>query len=120
MDNIALSSDDCVEIIPTEVWPEIVEEFLLDTMIDKMKKGHLVTSTFSKPGLGNIKNALQLKFKKECTIKQLTNKYGQLRQRYKNFKKLIAHRGIGYTITNEKVRAVEAVWELATRVGKFL
>ncbi|CAN0885151.1 hypothetical protein LINGRAHAP2_LOCUS15035 [Linum grandiflorum] len=117
MDDRKHQSDDCVEIDGSEVWPEPVEVFLLDTMIDEMKKGYLVTSTFSKTGWSNIKLALKLKFNKDYDIKQLTNKYGQWRQRHKNFKKLIAQTGMGYTVSNGRVTAEPEVWAMVSKVS---
>ncbi|CAN0873591.1 hypothetical protein LINGRAHAP2_LOCUS10416 [Linum grandiflorum] len=105
MDNLNHQTDDCVEVGSNDIWPEVIDDFLMDTMIDEMKKGNLVTSTFSKIGWASIKNALKLKFTKEYTDKQLTNKYSQWRQRYKNFIKLLSYTGMGYTASNRVVNA---------------
>ncbi|CAN1157646.1 hypothetical protein LINPERPRIM_LOCUS27383 [Linum perenne] len=78
-----------------------------------MKKGHLVSSTFSKIGWQRIKNALNDKFNKIYTDKQLVNKYGVMKTRYSNFKKLLSHTGMSYNEVTGQVTADDEVWELA-------
>ncbi|CAN1294537.1 hypothetical protein LINPERPRIM_LOCUS22504 [Linum perenne] len=113
MDYVPQQSDDCVEIGGPGVWPPVVENFLLDTMLDEMKKGHLVSSTFSKTSWQRIKNALKDKFNKIYTERQLKNKYGVMKTRYSNFKKLLSHTGMGYNEVTGQVTADEEVWALA-------
>ncbi|CAN1136082.1 hypothetical protein LINPERPRIM_LOCUS20870 [Linum perenne] len=86
MDSVPQHSDDCVEIDGSEVWHPVVENFLLDTMLEEMKKGHLVSSTFSKTGWQRIKNSLKDKFNKLYSDRQLQNKYGVMKKKYSNFK----------------------------------
>ncbi|CAN1340641.1 hypothetical protein LINPERPRIM_LOCUS38911 [Linum perenne] len=59
MDYVPQQSDDCVEIGEPGVWPAVVENFLLDMMLEEMKKGHLVSSTFSKSGWQRIKKCTE-------------------------------------------------------------
>ncbi|CAN1136771.1 hypothetical protein LINPERHAP2_LOCUS9658 [Linum perenne] len=96
MDSVPQQSEDCVEIGGSLVWPAVRENFLLDTMLEEMKKGHLVSATFSKTGWQRIINALKDKFNKLYTQKQLVNKYGVMKTKYSNFKKLLSHKGMGY------------------------
>ncbi|CAN1176736.1 L10-interacting MYB domain-containing protein [Linum perenne] len=113
MDYVPQQSDDCVKIGGPGVWPPAVENFLLDTMLDEMKKGHLVSSTFSKTGWQRIKNALKDKFNKIYAEGQLKNKYGVMKTRYTNFKKLLSHTGMGYNEVTGVVTANDEVWALA-------
>ncbi|CAN1126206.1 hypothetical protein LINPERHAP2_LOCUS3296 [Linum perenne] len=113
MNSIPQQSDDCVEIGGTLVWPAVIQNFLLDTMLEEMKKGHLVSSTFSKTGWQRIKNALMDKFNKIYTNKQLVKKYGVMKTKYSNFKKLLSHTGMGYNEVTGQVTADDEVWALA-------
>ncbi|CAN1216584.1 hypothetical protein LINPERPRIM_LOCUS670 [Linum perenne] len=113
MDSVPQQSNDCVEIGGTEVWPAVVENFMLDTMLEEMKKGHLMSSTFSKTGWQRIKNALEDKFNKIYTDRQLGNKYGVMKTRYSNFKKLLSFTGMGYNEVTGQVTADDEVWALA-------
>ncbi|CAN1216585.1 hypothetical protein LINPERPRIM_LOCUS670 [Linum perenne] len=116
MDSVPQQSNDCVEIGGTEVWPAVVENFMLDTMLEEMKKGHLMSSTFSKTGWQRIKNALEDKFNKIYTDRQLGNKYGVMKTRYSNFKKLLSFTGMGYNEVTGQVTADDEVWALAKRM----
>ncbi|CAN1163060.1 L10-interacting MYB domain-containing protein [Linum perenne] len=111
-------SDDCVEIGGSLVWPTVRENFLLDTMLEEMKKGHLVSSSFSKTGWQRIINALKDKFNKLYTQKQLVNKYGVMKTKHSNFKKLLSHTGMGYNEVTGQVTADDEVWALAKAVNK--
>ncbi|CAN1130848.1 hypothetical protein LINPERHAP2_LOCUS13183 [Linum perenne] len=113
MDSVSQQSDDCVEIGGSLVWPAVIENFLLDTMLEEMKKGHLVSATFSKTGWQRIINALKDKFNKLYTQKQLVNKYGVMKTRYSNFKNLLSHTGMGYNEITGQLTADEEVWRLA-------
>ncbi|CAN1304218.1 L10-interacting MYB domain-containing protein [Linum perenne] len=118
MDSVSQQSDDCVEIGGSLVWPAVIENFLLDTMLEEMKKGHLVSATFSKTGWQRIINALKDKFNKLYTQKQLVNKYGVMKTRYSNFKNLLSHTGMGYNEITGQLTADEEVWRLAKATNK--
>ncbi|CAN1316354.1 L10-interacting MYB domain-containing protein [Linum perenne] len=118
MDSVPQQSNNCVEIGGTLVWPAVIENFRLDTMLEEMKKRHLVSSTFSKTGWQRIKNALKDKFNKIYTDKQLVNKYGVIKTRYSNFKKLLSHTIMDYNEVTRQVTTDDEVWELAKAVNK--
>ncbi|CAN1176169.1 hypothetical protein LINPERHAP2_LOCUS32388, partial [Linum perenne] len=117
MDSGSQQPDDCVVIGGNEVWPEAVESFLLDTMIEAKNNGYRVKTTFSKTGWLKIKNALKDKFNKDYKESQLFNKYGQFRITYNRFKALLSHTGMGYNASTGLVTADEEVWALATKAG---
>ncbi|CAN1169056.1 hypothetical protein LINPERHAP2_LOCUS28181 [Linum perenne] len=110
-----------MEIGETELWPEAVVDFLLDTVIEEMKKSHgdsfnfLDLSWSSWIGWENIKNALNDKFNKAYTKKHLVKKYWVMSVKYKNFKKLLLHTGMSYNASTGQVTAEEEVWSLAAK-----
>ncbi|CAN1827828.1 hypothetical protein LINPERHAP1_LOCUS32044 [Linum perenne] len=108
-----------MEIGETELWPEAVVDFLLDTMIEEMKNGVSFTSPSSRcprwMGWENIKNALNDKFNKAYTKEHVCNKYCVLRTKYCDFKNLLLHTGMSYNASTGQVTADEKVWSLAAR-----
>ncbi|CAN1149040.1 hypothetical protein LINPERPRIM_LOCUS38422 [Linum perenne] len=116
MDSGSQQPGDCVVIGGNEMWPEVIESFLLDTMIEAKNNGYRVKTTFSKTGWLKIKNALKDKFNKVYKESQLFNKYGQLRITYNRFKALLSHTGMGFSASTGLVTADEEVWALAPKV----
>ncbi|CAN1237177.1 L10-interacting MYB domain-containing protein [Linum grandiflorum] len=109
--------NDCVEIDGKDVWPEIVELFLIDLMVEEVKKGNRTTTTFSKSGWSNIRKSLNEKFTtKEYADDQLKNKYNQFRQRHRMFKGLINETGMGYTRETGKLEAPDEIWDKKKKI----
>ncbi|XP_038723795.1 L10-interacting MYB domain-containing protein-like isoform X2 [Tripterygium wilfordii] len=111
---------DCEEIDEKdEVWSKQIENYLIELMVEEVKKGNRTTTTFSKSGWKAIKEGLKAKFDKDYNDVQLKNKYNQLRNRQKCFKALIKETGIGYNVITCQVNATNECWESLSKVHRM-
>ncbi|CAN0837476.1 hypothetical protein LINGRAHAP2_LOCUS1817 [Linum grandiflorum] len=120
MENLQNNDGDCVEIDGKNVWPKVVEQYLIGFMVEEVKKENRTTTTFCKTGWKNIKQRLKDKFTKEWDDNQLKNKYNQLRKRHKNCKSILGETGMGFTAATGKLDAPEDVWDRLKLVSKFI
>ncbi|CAI0383664.1 unnamed protein product [Linum tenue] len=124
MEKIVENGDvDCVEIQKNDngerddskIWGDKAESVFIDLLVEEVKKGNRVTSTFSPTGFANLIAGLKERLKRDYTKTQVKNKFNGLRGRLRSFKTLLSHTGVGYEASTGFVSAEEHVWESAIK-----
>ena len=98
------------------VWSQKDEEVFINLMEEEVIKGNRSTTTFSKSAWQRILVSLCAKTKKSYTEGQIKNKFNQLRQKQKDFKRLLQETSIGYNAVTGQVTASDDVWDKLIRV----
>ncbi|KAL2904215.1 L10-interacting MYB domain-containing protein [Bienertia sinuspersici] len=114
MNNDIKCEDEVVEIESmggVGVWNENIESYLISLIEEEVKRGNRPTTTLTKQAWRTVKQKLKEKTKKEYSQEQLKNKYNQLRQRWKDFSKLLEETGIGYNPVTYQLSAEDVVWK---------
>ncbi|CAL1398216.1 unnamed protein product [Linum trigynum] len=128
MEKIVENGDvDCVEIQKNDngerddskIWGDKAESVFIDLLVEEVKKGNRVTSTFSPTGFANLIAGLKERLKRDYTKTQVKNKFNGLRGRLRSFKTLLSHTGVGYEASTGFVSAEEHVWESVVKGSKL-
>ncbi|CAL1378843.1 unnamed protein product [Linum trigynum] len=123
MEKIVEKGDvDCVEIQKNDngddskIWDDKAESVFIDLLVEEVKKGNRVTSTFSPTGFANLIACLKERLKRDYTKTQVKNKFNGLRGRLRAFKTLLSHTVVGYQASTGFVSAEEHVWESVIKI----
>ncbi|GAB2232800.1 hypothetical protein Drorol1_Dr00011859 [Drosera rotundifolia] len=94
----------------TMTWPREVETTFIGILYERLKKGKLQCSTFTKDEWGKINEELKAVTKWDYGIERLKGKWHRLRIAHRSFTSLIEHTGVTWDPNTNEVHAAEEVW----------
>ncbi|XP_042484758.1 uncharacterized protein LOC122065033 [Macadamia integrifolia] len=87
-------------------------------MVENVRKGLKIKSTFTKVGWDNIMKGLKAEFKWPFATEQLRNKMNKLWKEYKSFRSLLETTGFGWDANIRTATAEDSVWEFVIQGKK--
>ncbi|GAB2253915.1 hypothetical protein Droror1_Dr00021724 [Drosera rotundifolia] len=94
----------------TMPWPRENKTAFIGILYERLKKGKLQCSTFTKDEWGNIKEELKATTTWDYGIERLKGKWNRLRISHRLFTTLIEHTGVTWDPNTNEVHAAEDVW----------
>ncbi|GAB2216790.1 hypothetical protein Drorol1_Dr00024569 [Drosera rotundifolia] len=94
----------------TMTWPRENETALISILYERLKKGKLQCSTFTKDEWGKINEKLKTATSWDYGIERLKGKWNRLRIAHRLFSSLIEHTGVTWDPNTNEVHAAEEVW----------
>ncbi|XP_059654882.1 uncharacterized protein LOC132301660 [Cornus florida] len=100
------------------IWDDYLEEKFILLMGEEVRQGNRTNATFNNVGWRKIMEGMMVETGKTYTIKQLRNKFNQLRAIHKDFKKLLSEMGVGYNAESGMIVMEDERWVRFLNVGK--
>ncbi|GAB2215549.1 hypothetical protein Droror1_Dr00019937, partial [Drosera rotundifolia] len=108
--NIANVGGHGERIRDTMTWPRENETAFIGILYEKLKKGKLQCSTFTKDQCGKINEELKTATKWDYGIERLKGKWNRVHIAHRLFTSLIEHTGVTWDPNTNEVHVAEEVW----------
>ncbi|KAK3424566.1 hypothetical protein EUGRSUZ_F01358, partial [Eucalyptus grandis] len=93
-------------------WTEAVTSLFIGLLVDEVKKGNRISSTFNKAGWRNIQTECVRQTGCQYSMVQLRNNVNKLRKQYSSFQKLMSQSRFGWDNVNKRVVVDDpSIWE---------